>query len=196
MEKQGIIKMLDKLLKELGVKIDRNTEKTPHRIAKAWAEMCRGIGKNKEIEEMLSIEFPSNYTGMITQGPLDVFSLCSHHLLPAEYKVYVGYIPSNKKILGFSKISKAVALIAAKPQNQEDFTQEVADRFIKSLDPEGLGVVVIGKHHCMHSRSNGIHHFNSVNITSSFRRSFRKNQTTKDEFYKNIQMINLDKNNL
>jgi len=196
MEKQETIKILTKLLMELGIKIDKNTGKTPERIVKAWTEMCRGIGKDKEIKEALSIEFPSNYTGMVTQGPLDIFSLCSHHLLPVEYKVYVGYIPSNKKVLGFSKISKAIALIAAKPQNQEDFTQEIAVRFIESLDPEGLGVVVIGKHHCMHSRSNGINHFNSVNITSSFKRSFRKFQATKDEFYKNIQMINLDKNSL
>lgn len=196
MEKQETIKLLTKLLKELGVDVNKNTEKTPDRIIKAWTEMCRGIGKDKEIKELLSVEFPSNYTGMITQGPLDIFSLCSHHLLPVEYKVYIGYIPSNKKVLGFSKISKAIALIAAKPQNQEDFIQEIADRFMSSLDPEGLGVVVIGKHHCMHSRSNGIHHFNSVNITSSFRRSFRKFQATKDEFYKNIQMINFDKNNL
>ena len=101
MEKQETVKILTKLLKELGIKIDKNTEKTPERIVKAWAEMCRGIGKNKEIKEMLSVEFPSDYTGMITQGPLDIFSLCSHYLLPVEYKVYIGYIPSNKKVLGF-----------------------------------------------------------------------------------------------
>ncbi len=185
---QKIINFLHEFLKYLGIEINENTEKTPERIIKAWSEMCRGIGKDEEIKKILSVNFSTDYTGMITQGPMNVFSLCSHHLLPVEYKIYLGYIPSKKKVLGFSKISKAIALIAAKPQNQEDFTQEVAHKFKHAIDPEGLGAVVVGKHHCMHSRGNGIHHHNSATITSAFRRSFRTSQATREEFYKNIEM--------
>lgn len=187
-KKQEIVKILQSFLDYLYIKKNKDTEKTPERIAKAWSEMCRGIDKNEEIDKILSIDFSTKYTGMITFGPLNIFSLCSHHLLPIDYKVYIGYIPSNKKIIGFSKISQAIALIASKPQNQEDFTQEVADRFIKALNPEGFGLLVLGKHHCMHARSNGIHHHNALTITSAFRRSFRKNQATREEFYKNIEI--------
>jgi len=188
--KQEIIKALQSFLEHLGIEKNENTEKTPERIIKAWSEMCRGINKDEEIDKILSIDFSTEYTGMITFGPLNIFSLCSHHLLPIDYKVYIGYIPSNKKVIGFSKISQAIALMASKPQNQEDFTQEVADRFIKALDPEGFGLLVLGKHHCMHARSNGIHHYNALTITSAFRRSFRTSQATREEFYKNIDISN------
>jgi len=185
---EKIIKSLQEFLKYLGIKIDENTEKTPERIIKAWGEMCRGINKDEEIGKILSINFSTKYTGMITFGPLNIFSLCSHHLLPIDYKIYIGYIPLNKRVIGFSKISRAISLIASKPQNQEDFTQEVADRFIRALDPEGFGLLVLGKHHCMHARSNGINHYNALTITSAFRRSFRTSQATREEFYKNIEM--------
>lgn len=110
--KQEIIKALQSFLEHLGIEKNENTEKTPERILKAWSEMCRGINKDEDIDKILSIDFSTNYTGMITFGPLNIFSLCSHHLLPIDYKIYIGYIPSNKKVIGFSKISQAIALIA------------------------------------------------------------------------------------
>ncbi len=176
-------------LEYLGVEIDENTEGTPKRIIKAWEEMCQGINQEEEIKKLLDVKFPAKYKGMITQGPLNFFSLCAHHLMPVEYRLYVGYIPTDK-VVGFSKISKAIRLIATKPQNQEDFTQEVADNFMKFLDPEGFGMVVLGKHYCMHARNNGINHHSSSSITSIFKRSFRKSQSTREEFYKNIQITN------
>ena len=183
-----ITKSLQGFLTHLGVKRGEDTKRTPQRILKAWKEMCRGIDKKKEISDILKIDFPSKYTGMITFGPLNIYSLCSHHLLPIDYKIYVGYIPAKGRVIGFSKISKAIALMASNPQSQEDFTQEVANRFMKVLKPEGFGLIVLGKHHCMHSRGNGTHHHNALTITSSFKKSFRISQATKEEFYKNINM--------
>jgi GTP cyclohydrolase I len=185
---EEVINSLSDFLIFLGIKEDINTKETPKRILKAWREMCRGIGKEKEVQEILSTTFPTRYTGMISQGPIVVYSLCAHHLLPVFYKVFIGYIPTGM-VIGFGKISKAIALIAAKPQNQEDFTQEVADAFKSYLKPEGIGIFVKGRHSCMFCRSNGVNHQDAFNITSAVRGSFRKNPATKEEFLKNINLI-------
>ena len=185
--KEEVIKGLENFLEFLGVKKNENTDKTPERILKAWQEMCRGINKESEIDGVLATKFPSKYTGMIYQGPIVAYSLCSHHLMPVVYEIHFGYIPV-KYVLGLGKISKAISLLAAKPQNQEDLTQDIADKFKDSIRPEGLGVFVIGRHTCMFCRSNGVNHQNAVNITSAVRGSFRKNISTKEEFLKNINL--------
>ncbi len=188
----NIIKGLSDFLSFLGIEENANTLETPRRMLLAWQEMCRGLGKELEIKKILSVTFPSKYTGMVSQGPVIVYSLCSHHLLPVFYEIFVGYIP-KRRVIGFSKISKAIALIAAKPQNQEDLTQEIADTFRDHLKPEGFGIVVKGKHLCMFCRSSRVHYQDALNITSAVRGSFRKNAATKEEFFKNITFISNSK---
>jgi GTP cyclohydrolase I len=150
--------------------------------------MCHGIGKEEEVKELFSVTFPSGYSGMVSQGPIVVYSLCSHHLLPVSYEIFVGYIPT-KKVMGLGKISKIIALMSAKPQNQEDLTQTIADNFKKYLKPEGVGILVKGKHSCMFCRSNGVNSQDAFNITTAVRGSFRKNIATREEFFKNINFI-------
>ena len=183
-----IINNLFEFLDYLNIKKDTNTIDTPKRMIKAWQEMCRGIGKKEDIKKLFSTTFPSNYTGMVSQGPIIIYSLCAHHLLPMSYEIFIGYIP-NKKIIGLGKISKIIALLAAKPQNQEDLTQDIADQFKKHLKPEGIGVVIKGRHECMFCRNNGVNDQDAFNITSAVRGSFRKNAATKEEFFKNINII-------
>jgi len=186
----NIIKGLANFLDFLGVEKDTNTLGTPRRMVSAWREMSRGLGKESKIEikRSLSVTFPSKYSGMVSQGPLVVYSLCSHHLLPVFYEIFVGYIPKGR-VIGFSKISKAISLIAAKPQNQEDLTQEIADTFKSHLKPEGLGIMVRGKHLCMFCRSNRVHYQDALNITSAVRGSFRKNAATREEFFRDISFL-------
>jgi GTP cyclohydrolase I len=187
-----IIENLSEFIDFLGIKKDANTADTPKRMLNAWQEMCMGLNSDKEVKELLSVVFPSKYTGMVSQGPINVHSLCSHHLLPVSYEIFIGYIPV-KNVIGLGKISKAIALMAAKPQNQEDLTQDIADNFKKYLKPEGIGVFVKGRHSCMFCRNNGVNHQDALNITTAVRGSFRKNLATKEEFLKNINLIRQSK---
>ncbi|MBI4993739.1 GTP cyclohydrolase I [Candidatus Wolfebacteria bacterium] len=184
---KDIINNIKDLMSFLGIIVDENTKETPQRMVKALQEMCCGINKEKEIKDILSVTFPTKYTGMISQGAINIHSLCAHHLLPVIYDVFIGYIP-KKRVIGFGKISKATALLGARPQNQEDFTQDIADTFKNNLKPYGIGVLVIGRHSCMFCRSNGVNHQNAFNITSAVRGSFRKNNATKEEFLNNINL--------
>lgn len=187
---RDILKNLSNFMAFLGIEKNTNTIDTPRRMLLAWQNMCRGLEKISEVKirEMLSITFPSEYTGMVFQGPILVYSLCSHHLLPVFYEIFIGYIPRGK-VIGFGKIGKVIELIAAKPQNQEDLTQEIVETFKKHLKPEGLGVVIKGKHLCMFCRSDRIYHQGIFNITSAVRGSFRKNAITREEFFFNITFI-------
>lgn len=169
------------LVEGLGLDIaDPNLIGTPRRIVKTMLEITEGndFAAQEEIRSLLSTAFPTVYKGMVILDPIVVYSLCSHHLLSVEYVVLFGYIP-KKLSLGFSKIVKAIKLIAAKPTLQEDFTQEIIDTFQKILDPKGVMVVVKGKHSCMSVRGEKTA---NVNITSAIRGEFKTSQKTREEF--------------
>lgn len=159
---------------------DPNIIETPLRITKSFKEFACGAEHNSQlkIRKMLGTVFPTKYKGMIIMKPVKVISLCSHHLLPIEYEILFGYIPKDLT-LGFSKIIKAIRLIAAKPSLQEDFTQEVIDTFKEVLIPKGIMVVVKGKHSCMIIRGEKSA---NVNITSAVRGVFKSSEKTRNEF--------------
>jgi GTP cyclohydrolase I len=169
------------LVEGLGLDLaDPNIVETPFRIAKSLKELSYGVENSAQLEirEILKTIFPTKYKGMIIMEPIKVISLCSHHLLPIEYEVLFGYIPRGLT-LGFSKIIKAIGLMAAKPSLQEDFTQEVIDTFKKVLNPEGVMVVVRGRHSCMALRGEKS---SNVNITSAVRGAFHTSERTRNEF--------------
>lgn len=169
------------LIEGLGLDLsDPNLIGTPRRVVKTLLEITSGnnFSSQDEIRSLLSTAFPTVYKGMVILNPIIVYSLCSHHLLSVEYEVLFGYIPKNLS-LGFSKIVKAIKLIAAKPTLQEDFTQEIIDTFQKILDPKGVMVVVKGRHSCMAIRGEKSA---NVNITSALRGEFKTSTKTREEF--------------
>ncbi len=169
------------LVEGLGLNLaDPNILGTPIRITKTLKEMMRGIRPDaqEEIKKHLATVFPTKYKGMIILEPIKCVSLCSHHLMPISYEVLFGYIPKDKS-LGFSKVIKVINLIAAKPTLQEDFTQEVIETFQKVLEPEGIMIVVRGRHSCMSLRGEKSE---NINITSALRGMFKDEQRTRDEF--------------
>jgi GTP cyclohydrolase I len=75
-------------------------------------------------------------------------------------------------------------LFARRLQIQERLTTEVADSIMKTIAPEGVGVVVEAQHLCMMMR--GVEKQNSCMITSAMLGSFRRDQSTRNEF---LQLI-------
>ncbi len=177
------------LMEGLGLDLaDPNFLDTPRRIASAFKELSEGIENSAylEIKRILKTAFPTKYKGMVIMQPIKVNSLCAHHLLPVEYEILFGYIPKNLTI-GFSKIIRMIRLIAAKPQLQEDFTQEVVDTFKNALSPEGIMVIVKGRHSCMTLRGEKTSNFN---ITSAVRGVFKTSEKTRNEFLSLAKFIN------
>ena len=86
---------------------------------------------------------------------------------------------STVTIIGFSKIVRILRLIAKRPMDQENFTQEAVDLFYRKLQPQGLAIIVSGVHMCMKMR--GVE-CNTVNKTSAVKGDFKDYGRTRDEF--------------
>jgi GTP cyclohydrolase I len=93
---------------------------------------------------------------MVTQVNIPFVSLCEHHTLPFYGVAVVGYIPSNK-IVGLSKLARAVQFFARRLQNQERITKQVAEFIQKELSPNGVGVHLRAEHLCMTIRGVAAH---------------------------------------
>lgn len=157
---------------------DENFKETPQRVLRAFKEQLSGGVDTKKAELILEKSFPTSYTGMITMRGIEVSSMCPHHLLPVTYSCDISYIPKDR-VLGASKLERFVDHLAKRAVLQEDLTEEVVDIFNKKLDPQGIMVVLTGKHMCMKCR--GIKSKNSVMETSAYR-GFYESQEARLEF--------------
>ena len=123
------------------------------RLERLVDEMCWPSDKiKKEVDKQLKSVFSSDFSEMLTLGPTNVWTLCPHHLLPCNFKVYVGYVPTTGKVLGLSKFSRIAVALARRPIMQEQYSKDLADALEVPLSCKGLGIHVIGKHGCMGCR--------------------------------------------
>lgn len=125
------------------------TDETPERAAKAWAELTSGYAV--DVDGLFKTFDADGYDEMIAVADIPFVSLCEHHMLPFTGHASVVYIP-NERIVGLSKIPRLVHAYARRLQVQERLTSQVASAIEKNLDPLGLLVVVEGVHSCMCNR--------------------------------------------
>lgn len=153
---------------------------TPKRVAKMYQEIFKGLGEDpsKHLKKCFTED---EHNEMILVRDIPLYSMCEHHLLPFFGRAHVAYIPSNGKITGLSKLARVVETIARRPQLQERLTSEVADVIMKTLEPNGVVVVVEAEHLCMTIR--GIKKPGSKTITSAVRGVFRRNQVSRSEAF-------------
>jgi len=165
--KAGVVQILDGLDDSIGLnwKDDPNFTETPERVTRAFLEMLDGTG-GKDVEEMFSKTFPSNYKGMITMRSFQVYSMCPHHLLPVAYDVDISYMP-NEKVIGASKLVRYVTHLAKRAVLQETLTEDIVDIFMEHVEPRGVMVVLRGKHMCMKCR--GVQSPGAIMETSAVR---------------------------
>lgn len=129
-----------------------NFRETPERVARAYAEIFAGLFDNgDQVKEILGKTFPAKSEEMITVGPVQVWSMCPHHLLPVQMRVWIAYVP-KKKVLGLSKLARLAELVAKKPALQEDTTVEIAGLLQRGLFPKGAACLIRGRHLCMEMR--------------------------------------------
>lgn len=88
---------------------------------------------------------------MVVQVGIPFYSLCEHHLLPFFGTATVAYIP-DARIVGLSKLARAVDYCARGFQNQERITGRVAHALQEAVHPRGVGVVLRARHLCMEMR--------------------------------------------
>jgi GTP cyclohydrolase I len=150
---------------------------TPARVARMYAELLSGL--RQDPRTVLSRTFAEKYDEMVLVKDIDFASICEHHLLPFMGKAHVAYLP-NGRIVGLSKLARAVEILSRRPQVQERFTEELADLLMEQLDARGVGVVMEATHTCMTIR--GVRKPGSITTTSAMRGVFRENPPTRVEF--------------
>ncbi|MFI5289118.1 MAG: GTP cyclohydrolase I [Polyangia bacterium] len=162
------------------VDTDDNFAETAGRAARAMLELVRPVGDiQRELEDMLARTFPARYDSMVVSKHNTCFGMCPHHLLPVVYRVSVAYLPSDR-VLGISKLSRMVHLLARRPVLQEDFTHELAEILFERLKTRGSAAYIEGLHLCMAAR--GIEAHEARVVTSAVRGAFRDQPATRQEF--------------
>ena len=184
MNKTKVAKIITELLTELGEDPQREgLVDTPKRVAKMYEDIT--IGYKQSLKTVVNDAiFSQKIHNMVVLKDIEMYSLCEHHLVPFFGKVHIGYI-ANDKVIGISKIARIVDMYARRLQLQERLTEEIAHAIQKTLKPQGVGVVVEGKHLCMMMR--GVTKQNAIMKTSTVLGNFRSKQATREEFLAMIQ---------
>lgn len=166
------------LLRSIGLDPDcEGLRETPRRIAAMYQELFEGL--NQDPVEALSVGFEEGHDEMVILREIPFYSMCEHHFLPFQGKAHVGYLPDGR-IVGLSKIARALEIFARRPQVQERLTTQLAECIEDVLHARGVGVVIEAEHTCMTAR--GIKKPGATMVTSAMRGRFRSDANTRQEF--------------
>jgi GTP cyclohydrolase I len=155
---------------------------TPRRIADMYAELFSGL--DRDPLEVLRGGFREEKDELVILRDIPFYSLCEHHFLPFYGVAHVGYIP-NGRLVGISKISRALDILARRPQVQERLTRQLADCILEALDADGVGVVLEAEHLCLSMR--GAHKPGTRVVTLAVRGPFGKGRLARSEFLALVQ---------
>ena len=179
-EKISIIeKNVQEILFTLGMDMsDDSLKGTPKRVAKAYVnEIFAGLNP-ENMPKGSTFDNKYQYSEMLVEKNITVFSTCEHHLLPIYGKAHVAYF-SNNNVIGLSKMNRVVDYFSRRPQVQERLTIQIVKTLQKMLKTEDVACVIDAKHMCVNSR--GIRHVDCSTVTGEFGGK-SKDQNVKREF--------------
>lgn len=170
-------KQLGQVMQAIGLNIENNPERaaTPRRVLKYWLEQL-----SNEHEKFKWTVFSSKTDEMVIVKDIHFASSCEHHLLPFFGTAHVAYIPQGK-IVGISKLPRAVEYYSKGFQTQEHLTQKIAANILSKLECESVAVVMEAEHTCMSCR--GVRAHGSTTQTSALFGAFKDDKATRQEFY-------------
>lgn len=127
---------------------DHNTVGTPKRVAKMFVEeLFRG--RYASAPQITEFENALGYDELIVTGPIDVRSMCAHHLMPIVGHAFIGILPSKEgRIIGLSKFDRIVSHFASRPQIQEELVKQIGEYIETMTRPAGLAVRISAVHMC------------------------------------------------
>lgn len=181
-DRDALIATLQTMVGNLGLNPeDEGLAETPRRIADMYLELFQGLWQDPR--DVLNVTFDENHDEMVILRGIPFYSMCEHHFLPFHGQAHVGYLPDGK-IVGLSKLARAVEVFARRPQVQERLTGQIADCIEDVLGAKGVGVVISAEHLCMTAR--GVRKPGSSMVTSAMRGRFRSDMSTRSEFLRLI----------
>lgn len=123
---------------------------TPRRVADFYQEILSGMWE--DAAGHLQPIMTGYEHDLVVVKNIRFTSICEHHLLPFIGTVGVAYIPKGGRIVGISKIVRAVDAVSKRLQIQERMTREIAEAVARELKPAGVFVMVEAEHLCMTMR--------------------------------------------
>ncbi len=166
------------LIEAIGENLHREgLSDSPRRIVAMYRELFDGL--NHDPVEVLSVGFEEGHDELVILREIPFYSMCEHHFMPFHGQAHIGYMP-NGRIVGLSKIARAVEILARRPQVQERLTTQIADCIEDVLSAQGVGVVIEAEHLCMTAR--GVRKPGATMVTSAMRGCFRDDANTRQEF--------------
>jgi len=157
------------ILEHLGFDLeDPNFVDTPRRVALVWMnEFCQPTLKG--LGEIITV-FPEKHDQMIIISNHTCWTRCPHHLERVKLKVSIGYLQGEEHlVVGASKLPRIADYFAKTLTMQETLTDTIANAIDHYLKPKGVGVHIVGQHHCMCAR--GVES-DGVMLTTALRGNF------------------------
>jgi len=164
---------------------------SPRRIAKMLRhELLAGYkpGADEALKKSFTLFESDGSDAMVSQGPVEFHSMCSHHWLPFSGTAFVGYLP-DKYLVGASKFSRVLTHYSRMFQIQERLGRQVADFIYEHAKPRIVIVALRAGHYCMKCR--GVMQPNSEMVTTAIRPYdfSEKYRGVVDEFYFQLKML-------
>ena len=150
---------------------------TPARVARMYEELFSGL--DRDPVEVLSTGFDEGLEELVVLKDIPFFSICEHHLLPFFGVAHIGYVPSGR-LLGASKLARALDILAHRPQVQERLTSQLVDAISSAVQPKGVAAVLDAEHLCMSLR--GANKHDSKLVTSVSRGILKTRHAARQEF--------------
>jgi GTP cyclohydrolase I len=173
---------LAEILGALGMDLDTaGTVDTPRRLLTALIDATSGYDGDPK----LVTTFPTECHGegcdlaQVVEGPIAFYSLCEHHALPFRGKAWLGYV-AHDEILGISKLTRLVRVLARRFSVQERITRQLADTLETITGAHGVAVIVEAEHVCTQMR--GVREIGSRTRTSAYRGTYEHDATLRSEF--------------
>ena len=149
---------------------------TPKRVAEMYGELFSGIGQDPADELQEGVE--DGHQDMVMLRDIPFYSMCEHHLIPFFGTAQIAYLPSGR-VVGVSKMVRALEVLSHRLQLQERLTAQLADALYASLQAEGVAVVIKAEHLCISMR--GVQRPGTKVVTSAIRGSFRRQTLARRE---------------
>ncbi|MFK7867507.1 MAG: GTP cyclohydrolase I FolE [Alphaproteobacteria bacterium] len=143
---------------------------TPKRVIKAFDELFSGYRADPEAELQRTFEEVEGYEDIVLLRDIAFESHCEHHMMPFIGRAHVAYLP-EKRVVGISKLARAVEIYARRLQSQETMTLQIANIIDQVLKPRGVAVIVSAEHLCMTMR--GVRKAGVQTVTSHYLGAFK-----------------------
>jgi GTP cyclohydrolase IA len=138
---------------------DPNTRGTPRRVATAFVEelLC---GRYMPPPRVTQFDDVHSSDELIVTGPIEVRSMCAHHLMPIYGHAAIGILPDAEgRLVGLSKYDRIVDHFARRLQSQEELVRQIGDFIVAETRPRGLMIRMSAVHMCKTHRGVQASHF-------------------------------------